>query len=355
MFRVIEKAGADVSATMKEVARRAGVSIATVSRVLNNVGVVDERKRILVSKAVVDLRYVPNPIGRGLSRQKTEAIGLVLPDLFGEFFSEVIRGADQTAQLHRHHLMVSSSHNNRQEIEAAIRVMRGRVDGLLIMSPHIDARTLRENLPQHLPVILINGLVEGDEYDSLNVENFEGSVAMVRHLLGHGHQRIALIKGIEDNLDAQERLRGYRHALREGAADCRSEYEIPGNFSEASGYDAVREILLLTPRPTAIFACNDAMAIGAMSALREAGVRVPDEIAVAGFDDIPICSYLTPALSTVHVDNNRVGVLAVETLLRALGDRNAHRKEHRKIPTSLALRGSCGCHENGQPTSPLST
>jgi LacI family transcriptional regulator, galactose operon repressor len=334
-----------VSATIKEVARRAGVSIATVSRVLNNVGAVDERTRDLVSRAVVDLRYVPNPLGRGLSRQKTEAIGLLLPDLFGEFFSEVIRGADQTAQLNRHHLVVSSSHNSREEIAAAVRMMRGRVDGLLIMSPHIDANTLRENLPPHLPVILINAQVEGDDYDSLNVDNFAGAAAMVQHLLGHGHRRIALIKGSGDNLDALERLRGYRHALAEGGGECRAEYEIPGNFTEASGYDAVRKILQLDPRPTAIFACNDTTAIGAMSALREAGVPVPDEFAVAGFDDIPVCSYLTPSLSTVHVGINRVGVLAVETLLRALGERNAHRKEHRTIPTTLALRESCGCRD----------
>lgn len=332
----------------------AGVSIATVSRVLNNVGAVDEQTRIRVSKAVVELRYVPNPIGRGLSRQKTEAIGLLLPDLFGEFFSEVIRGADQTAQLHRHHLVVSSSHNSREEITAAVRMMRGRVDGLLIMSPHIDAQILRENLPRHLPVILMNVPLQGEDFDSLNIDNFAGSVAMVEHLLGHGHRRIALIKGNEENFDAQERLRGYRHALAAGGGEQREEYEIAGSFSEASGYNAVRKILRLHPRPTAIFACNDTTAIGAMSALREARVRVPDEIAVAGFDDIPIGPYLTPSLTTVHVGISQVGVLAVETLLRALEERNAHRKQHRMIPTTLALRGSCGCHEMS-PSTPASS
>jgi LacI family transcriptional regulator len=344
-----------VSTTIKEVARKAGVSIATVSRVLNNVGAVDERTRALVSKAVLDLRYVPNSLGRGLSRQKTEAIGLLLPDLFGEFFSEVIRGADQTAQLHRYHLMVSSSHNSRAEIEAAIRMMRGRVDGLLIMSPHIDERTLRENLPQHLPVVLINARVNGDDYDTYNIDNFTGSVAMVEHLLAHGHNRIALIKGVEDNFDALERHRGYRHALAAGGVEQRPEYEIDGDFTEASGYDAVRQILLLDPRPTAIFACNDTAAIGAMSALRGAGLRVPDDIAVAGFDDIPISSFLRPSLTTVHVGINRVGVLAVETLLCALADRNAHQKEHRMIPTTLALRGSCGCPEVSLPVSAVAS
>jgi len=180
-------------------------------------------------------------------------------------------------------------------------------------------------------------------------------VAMVEHLITHGHHRIALIKGIEDNIDALERHQGYRQALAAGGIEQRPEYEIDGDFTEASGYDAVRHILLLHPRPTAIFACNDTAAIGAMSALRGAGLRVPDDIAVAGFDDIPISSYLRPSLTTVHVGIDRVGVLAVETLLRALAERNAHRKEHRMIPTSLALRGSCGCPEVSLPVSAVAS
>jgi LacI family transcriptional regulator len=278
-----------------------------------------------------------------LSRQRTEAIGLLLPDLFGEFFSEVIRGADQTAQQYRHHLMVSSSHNSRGEIEAAVRMMRGRVDGLLIMSPHIDAKTLRENFPPHLPVVLLNSRVEDADYDSLNIDNYGGAVAMVRHLLQHGHRRIAVIKGIEENLDAGERLRGYRQALATAGEEVREEYELPGNFSEASGYDAARQILSLTPRPTAIFACNDATAIGALSALREAGVQVPGEMALAGFDDIPVGAYLTPSLTTVRVGIHEVGVLAVEILLQALRERSTHQRQHRIISTTLAIRTSCGC------------
>jgi LacI family transcriptional regulator len=331
--------------TIREVARRAGVSIATVSRVLNEVGPVDERTRKKVRRVALELRYVPNPLGRGLSRQRTEAIGLLLPDLFGEFFSEVIRGADQTAQQFRHHLMVSSSHNSKAEIEAAVRMMRGRVDGLLIMSPHIDAKTLRENFPPHLPIVLLNSHVEDADYDSLNIDNFGGAVAMVRHLLQHGHRRIAMIKGIEENLDAGERLRGYRHALAAAGEEVRAEYELPGNFSEASGYDAARQILALAPRPTAIFACNDTTAIGALSALREAGVQVPGEMALAGFDDIPVGAYLTPSLTTVRVGIHEVGVIAVEILLQALRERSTHERQRRIISTTLAIRASCGCQE----------
>ena len=334
-----------MSTTIREVARKAGVSIATVSRVLNNVGPVDEQTRLTVRKVAQDLRYVPNPLGRGLSRQRTEAIGLVLPDLFGEFFSEVLRGVDQTAQLHHHHLIVSSCHNSKTEIEAAVGMMRGRVDGLLIMSPDIDPGTLRDNFPPHLPVVLLNARVEGAGYDSLNIDNFGGAVAMVRHLLQHGHRRIAMIRGIERNLDASERLRGYRHALAAGGGETREEYELPGNFSEASGYDAVRGILALQPRPTAIFACNDTAAIGALSALREAGIQVPGEMALAGFDDIPVGTYLTPSLTTVHVGIHDVGILAVEMLLRSLQGREGDQREHRVISTTLAIRESCGCPE----------
>jgi LacI family transcriptional regulator len=195
-------------------------------------------------------------------------------------------------------------------------------------------------------VVLLNARVRDAEYDALNIDNFGGAAAMVRHLLQHGHRRIAMIRGTEGNLDASERLRGYHHALAAGGGELREAQELPGNFSEASGYDAVREILSLRPRPTAIFACNDTTAIGALSALREAGVQVPGEMALAGFDDIPVGSYLTPALTTVHVGIHEVGILAVEMLLRSLRMRGTHQRECRVIPTTLAIRESCGCAEH---------
>jgi LacI family transcriptional regulator len=332
-----------MTTTIREVAKRAGVSIATVSRVLNDVGPVEERTRQHVQKAARELHYVPNPFGRGLSRQKTEALGLLLPDLYGEFFSEVIRGADQLAQQHHYHLVVSSSHSNREEIEAALRMMRGRVDGLVIMSPHIDAHSLDTNLPHNLPVTLLNCHVEGDAFDSLNIDNFGGSYQMTRHLLDHGHKRIAIIKGTEHNLDAEERLRGYRQALQTGGGESGDQWEIHGSFSEASGFEAVGHILDLSPRPTAILASNDSMAIGALSALRDAGVQVPGEIALVGFDDIPVCAFLTPALTSVHVGIYDLGVLAIENVLRAVQEKNAHTKHQAVLPTTLAVRESCGC------------
>jgi len=332
-----------VTTTIKEVALRAGVSIATVSRVLNNLDPVDERTRMHVREVAREMRYVPNAMGRSLSRRKTEAIGLLLPDLFGEFFSEVLRGSDQTAQQSSYHLVVSSSHNNKKQMRAALRMMRGRVDGLVIMSPHIDAETLNENLPQSLPVVLLNCYVESHDFDALNIDNFGGAYAMTQHLLSHGHSRIAIINGIEMNYDAAERLRGYGAALRAGGGEWDEHLQVPGSFSEASGYDAARRLLALKSRPTAIFASNDSMAIGALSALRDEGIQVPEDIALAGFDDVPIASYLTPTLTSVQVGIHNLGVLAIDTVLHAVQHKNNHHKQQRVLTTTPSLRESCGC------------
>jgi LacI family transcriptional regulator len=332
-----------VATTIREVAKKAGVSIATVSRVLNNVEPVDERTKQSVRDAARELHYVPNALGRGLSRRRTDAIGLLLPDLFGEFFSEVIRGCDQTAQQHHYHLVVSSSHSNKSEIEAAIRMMRGRVDGLIIMSPHIDAQIMDDTLPETLPVVLLNCSVEGSAFDSLTLDNYGGAYAMTRHLLQHGHSRIAFIRGTANNGDAETRLRGYRNALADGGGERDASLEVEGDFSEASGYAAVQLILRMQNRPTAVFACNDSEAIGALGALRDAGMHVPDDIALAGFDDIPIASYLSPRLTSVGVDIAHVGVVAVERLIEAVRLRNRHTRQQTVLPTHLSIRESCGC------------
>ncbi len=329
--------------TIKEVAKRAGVSTATVSRVFNDTGPVDEETRARVKLVATELRYSPSALGRSLSTRKTDSLGLLLPDLFGEFFSEVIRGSDQTAQQHKYHLLVSSSHNNREEIAAALKMMRGRVDGLVVMSPHIDAQTLDANLPHNHPVVLLNCHVEGDGFDSLTIDNMHGAGQVVAHLMSHGHRRIAIIKGTEHNIDADERLCGYREAIRQGEGDWCEAFEIAGDFTEASGFDAVKKIMQITPRPTAIFASNDSMAIGALSALRDADIQVPQDVALVGFDDVPVAAYLTPSLTTVRVGIHNLGAQAIERVLFALEQKGDYPKVKRVLPTTLSVRESCGC------------
>jgi LacI family transcriptional regulator len=331
-----------LSASIKEVALKAGVSIATVSRVINDKGPValETRQRILA--AIEQLRYVPHGAARSLITNQTDTIGVLLPDLYGEFFSEVIRGIDLAARRSGYHVLISGFHSDRAEIEAVLRALRGRVDGLIVLSPDVDAQGLRRNLPDTLPVVLLNTRVMGAAFDAINVDNYGGAFAMVRHLASPGRRRIALICGPRENADARERLRGYRDALRAEGVEPSPGLEVPGDFSEESGYRAGRLLLALELRPEAVFAANDSMAIGCLFALREAGVEVPGDVALAGFDDIPIARYVTPPLSSVHVPIAELGERAMERLLHAVERKNAHERRQETVPTTLVVRGSCG-------------
>ena len=333
-----------MSASIKEVALKAGVSIATVSRVLNDKGpvAVETRQRILA--AIEQLRYVPHGAARSLITNQTDTIGVLLPDLYGEFFSEVIRGIDLAARRSGFHVLISGFHSDRAEIEAVLRALRGRVDGLIVLSPDVDAQSLRRNLPETLPVVLLNTPMEGNgaAFDAINLDNHGGAFAMVRHLAGLGHRRIAFLRGPEENADARERLRGYRDALLSLGIEREEALELGGDFSEESGYRAGQRLLALEPRPAAVFAANDSMAIGCLFALREAGVQVPGDIALAGFDDIPIARYITPSLSSVHVPIAELGTRAMERLLHAVDSKNGHERRQETVATTLVVRGSCG-------------
>jgi LacI family transcriptional regulator len=330
-----------VATTIRDVAREAGVSVATVSRVLNDSGPVRDATRARITEVARRLRYIPNSAARSLSTRQTHTVGVLLPDLHGEFFSEVIRGIDQVVQLQGWHLLVSSSHNERAAIEAALRVMRGRVDGLLVMSPDLDAHALSANLPERLPVVLLNCEVEDAPYDSINIDNYAGAYAMMAHLLGLGHRRVALLSGPERNHDARERLRGSQAALAAAGVPCPEELVLAGDFSEASGHAAALRLLQSGERPTALFAANDSMAIGAMSALREVGVVVPTDMSVAGFDDIPIARYVSPPLTTVRVSIPSLGARATERLFEVLRHGGGQQRVQELLSTELVVRGSC--------------
>ncbi|HMJ18560.1 MAG TPA: LacI family DNA-binding transcriptional regulator [Gemmatimonadaceae bacterium] len=327
--------------TIKDVAREANMSVATVSRVLNGSGPVSEKTRRLIHDVAGKMRYVPHSGARSLITSKTETLGVLLPDLYGEFFSEVIRGMDDTAQRNGFHLLISRAYADRHGIETAIRAMRGRVDGVVVMSPDLDAESLL-NMPSTMPVVLLCSVSRGNGIDSLTIQNCRGAREMVGHLVSLGHKRIAIIKGSPRNYDAAERLRGYRIALREAGIVPDTSLELTGNFTEAGGYAAAIELLAMRVRPTAIFAANDSMAIGALSALRESGVEVPEDMAVAGFDDIPLARYMDPPLSSVHVPICELGARAVEILLEGITHKNGHARKRERVSTKLVIRSSTG-------------
>jgi LacI family transcriptional regulator len=327
-----------MAVTMREVARQAGVSVATVSRVFNASGPVGERTRSRVLQTAGRLRYVPNGTARSLTTSTTETVGVLLPNLYGDFYSELIRGAESAARAAGYHTLLASVHDGPDELVAVLRTLAGRVDGLAVMSPDIDPDVLRANLPAGLPVVVLGGAADG--HASVEIDNAAGAAAMTRHLVGLGHRRIAHVAGPAGNADADARRAGYRQALAEAGLERDPLLVLAGAFTEASGYDAAGAFLELADRPTALFAANDAMAIGALRAFREAGLDVPGDVALVGFDDVPVARYVTPALTSVHVPIDEMGARAVGAVLAAV--RQPDGRATVTLPTRLVVRESCG-------------
>jgi LacI family transcriptional regulator len=338
-----------MAVTIKDVAKAANLSVASVSRALNGSGSVTEETRKLVLETARALRYVPHSGARSLSTSHTNTIGVVLPDLYGEFFSELIRGIDVAARRRGLHLLVSSSHGDADEAGAAIRAMRGRVDGLIVMSPHVDAGFLAANLPDTLPIVLLNTHDTGHQCSSLTVDNYGGAAAMVQHLVEMGRRRIMMITGPANNFESEERLRGFRETLARLVPDLDPQEitVLRGDFSEESGYRAGHQLQALKRLPDAVFAANDMMAIGCLFALNEAGLRVPRDLALVGFDDIPTARFVTPPLTTVRVRISDMGTRALETLAFQVENPDGTKRSNQVLQTELVIRRSCGSPGRG--------
>jgi len=311
-------------ATIRDVAERAQVSVASVSRVLNGIGNVSEQTRERVTDAVQALGYVPHAGARSLSLSRTNAIGVVLPDLHGEFFSEIMRGMDREASARGYLLLLSNMHSGSDQGGGALRAMRGRVDGLLVMAPHLTELELAAALPRGLPTILINTRSQGGGHASIRLDNAAGVRAVVSHLASLGRRKLVHIAGPQDNVDAQERAA----ACREAAEDAGIALEIvQGKFEEQSGDAAIAALIEGGHAFDAVFAANDMMALGAIQALQRNGRTVPGDVAVAGFDDIPLARLL--GLTTVQVRIAELGQRALDRLIAALeGDADSNDEFH---------------------------
>jgi LacI family transcriptional regulator len=326
------------------------VSIATVSRVLTGNGPVLASTRARILEVAARLRYVPHEGARGLATQRTQAIGVLLPDIHGEFFSELIRGLDQNATARGYHLLVSGSHGA-ESLEVLLRTMRGRVDGLIVMAPDLDRSGLRQVVPDAVPLVTLSSPAEPG-VDSIEVDDRGGADAMVRHLHGVGHRRIAFLSGPPGKRCARERLRGYQDAVKALALPGPGPLVLEGDFGVESGRRAADQVLSARKRPDAVFAANDEMALGLLSGLRERGIEVPDEMALAGFDDVPLARFLSPSLTTVHVPMHQIAALAVERLFERLDGKTVRTRRHRTVRTEIVVRASCGARPGAAVRAP---
>lgn len=329
--------------TIRTVAAKAGVSIATVSRFLNGNARINAETETRVREAIEDLGYLPNASARGLATNTTRTIALIFPKLSGPFFSELIRGAETEASAAGYHLLIYGVAGGAVgEENRTLGLLTTKVDGLILASQGVQQNNLWNLQRQATPVVLLGAEPVGVIGDSIRPDNAGGAARIVTHLLEHGYRRIALIQGPETQTHANDRARGYCDALRAHGLPCTPELMIPGAFDERSGYAAMQQLLQQQPQPEAVFAANDQMAIGAMAAIYESGLRIPEDIALAGFDDIEPARYLRPPLTTVHQDIVGQGQLAVRMLLARVQGSEAP-AETRVIPTELVIRRSCGC------------
>jgi LacI family transcriptional regulator len=344
-----------VHATIRDVAREADVSVASVSRVLNGHSNVRPAVRERVQAAATALGYVPHAGARNLSLARTNAIGVMLPDLHGEFFSETARGIDSEASARGLQLLLSNAHANPARAVETLRTMRGRVDGVIIMAPDLDPQEMFGHLPASLPAVLINCRENTEGRAELRVDNAAGAEAMVEHLVAIGRRRIVHLSGPEGNSEAQARVAGYRAAMvRHGLAP----RVLGGDFLEESGVAAAEELLPEldgSGAADALFAANDMMAIGALMRFRRAGVDVPGRIAIAGFDDVPLARLISPALTTMRVGIAGIGARAVVRLAALIAGGVDHAVEPRT--PELIVRETTGattdtkqpaCREQGQ-------
>lgn len=302
-------------ATIRDVARACGLSVASVSRVINGNANVQPDTRDKVNAAVRALGYIPNAAARSLSTARSHALGVVLPDIHGEFFSELMRGMELAARRKGYLLLLSNMHADPVLAGQALAAMQGRVDGLIVMAPQLEANARESTLPQTLPTVLINS-PETEAHFALRLDNRSGLVACVEHLLGSGRRAIVHLAGAPGNIDAEERKQAYLATMAARAPDLPVRV-LDGDFGEGSGEALTRQLIAEGAACDAIVAGNDMMALGALTALRDAGIAVPDQVAVTGFDDVPLARYL--GLTTVQVDIVGMGERAVEALIAIIG------------------------------------
>jgi len=333
--------------TIEEIADLADVSRSTVSRVLNNHPSVRPSVRQRVQQVIQEHRYTPRAAARSLASRRTNVVGLLIPRSAATFFSDpffphVIQGITETCSNRGFFLLLSMVTVEREQ-DFYERVLRGRhVDGLIMMSSDIDDPILPLLIRDESPLVLVGRHPYLADVTFADVENRDGAVQAVRHLIELGHQRIATITGPPFMVAAMDRRDGYKQALAEAAIPIRPDLIVESDFTQSGGYAAMHEILRLPDHPTAIFAGSDVMAAGALRAIHEVGLRVPDDMSLVSFDDLPLASILTPPLTTVHQPLHELGAAAADLLLNRLEQSDDHQPNHVRLPTHLVVRQSSG-------------
>lgn len=329
--------------TLRDVAALAGVSHQTVSRVVNDVPGVTPETRLLVEHAVAQLGFRPHAIARSMAEGRTRTLACLAPNLTDFTYASNIEGAESVARQHGYFLLSASyatdSAGRDQQFEALIDALVGRrrVDGLIVFSPNVDLPV--RLLPADFPVVLMGGCPRDDVANIVYLDNRGDAALATRHLLELGHTRVGQVTGPVAEDCSQERDAGYRQALMHAGLAHDPAWTVEGDWSATSGYEGLRALLNRAPGITAVVVQNDRMAVGVIRAARDAGLAVPGDLSVIGFDDMPLASYFDPPLTTMRQDTLAIGRTCAERLIAILNDGEPAPQPVR-LASELVVRGS---------------
>ncbi len=330
------------SVTIRDVARAANVSVATVSRYINGTAPVSKAVAERIEKVMAELNYVPHATARRLATNKTYTIGLLLSDISGDFFAPLLSGVEETARRYGYDLLISAARapSNRAK---DLPLGPHNCDGILVFTTSIEDEILRFLVQRNFPVVLIHRTPPpGIHVPCVTVENKAASFQIVKHLIEvHHRQRIVFLRGPEDHEDSYWRERGYREALESHNIPVDEDLIGMGGFARRTAYTAILDLIKRGVPFDGVFSGDDEAAVGVLIALREAGIRVPEEVSVVGFDDQRMSPFLSPPLTTVRAPTRDVGRVATEQLVRLI--RGEEVEPLTLLPTEIVIRRSCGC------------
>jgi LacI family transcriptional regulator len=330
-------------ATVRDVAKLAGVSPITVSRVINNAGYISEETRKRVEEAIHLLGYVPNTLARSLRLRQTNTLALVLTDITNPFWTTVVRGVEDAASDAGFNVILCNTDESEVEQEKYLNVLlQKRVDGVLLVPVRCNRETVQIIQSQNVPLVVLDRHIPGVEVDSVRCDSEGGAYALIRLLIARGHRKIAMLSGPQGVSSADDRVAGYKRAFSYAGLNHPDELIFYGEFNQQSGYEMAQKALALEPRPTAIFAGNNFITMGAFKAVRDAGLKVPDNFALVGFDDLPVELIIDPFFTVAAQPAYEMGKQATELMLARVAGRAPAACQEIILPIEIIVRRSSG-------------
>jgi len=327
--------------TIKDVANLAGVHPSTVSRVINDNSRISEKTKNKVLLIIKKLGYTPNAIARGLKTKRTQTLGMLIPDITNPFFAELARGVEDAANKNNFNVILCNTDDKLKKERTYLEILRGkRVDGLILGTAHIRDKSILELEKKKFPYILVSRNIEGLDKNCVIVDDVAGGIMVTEYLIKLGHRRIAHITGPLKTRSALNRLKGYKLALKKYEIEYRDELVGEGDFRIKGGYQVMKRFLKLAEPPTAIFAANDLLALGAIQVILKKKYHIPEDFCIIGFDDIRLASFVYPPLTTVRQPMLEMGALAVKMLLKIIEEGEFNQKKEILEP-KLIIRESC--------------